>query len=206
MPARGVTVPCPCPAVNVNKIKDFGEAAKREMLLDRHAFETARRLSHDAMEEKVAWSCPRALALPAPLVQPGSGSRERFTQAERVKGILQELFLSKERWGIPRGSSGGRGRRERGREGWSAPGPEGCQILTLLGSHPGSAWDPPGIHLDPPKTGLGSTQDLIELVSRSAWDGLQICLSWAWDRLGMHWEPTWDQLGIRVGSTWMCLD
>ncbi|XP_015472089.1 serine/threonine-protein phosphatase 1 regulatory subunit 10 [Parus major] len=83
--------------VNVNKIKDFGEAAKREMLKDRHAFETARRLSHDSMEEKVPWAYPKALDLPAPLVIPGSGSRERFTQAERVKGILQEIFLSKER-------------------------------------------------------------------------------------------------------------
>ncbi|XP_072777165.1 serine/threonine-protein phosphatase 1 regulatory subunit 10 isoform X2 [Taeniopygia guttata] len=82
--------------VNVNKIKDFGEAAKREMLKDRHAFETARRLSHDSMEEKVPWIYPKALELPAPLVIPGSGSRERFTQAERVKGILQEIFLSKE--------------------------------------------------------------------------------------------------------------
>ncbi|NXA95717.1 PP1RA phosphatase, partial [Melanocharis versteri] len=82
--------------VNVNKIKDFGEAAKREMLKDRHAFETARRLSHDSMEEKVPWAYPKALDLPAPLVIPGSGSRERFTQAERVKGILQEIFLSKE--------------------------------------------------------------------------------------------------------------
>ncbi|KQK81855.1 serine/threonine-protein phosphatase 1 regulatory subunit 10 [Amazona aestiva] len=83
--------------VNVNKIKDFGEAAKREMLKDRQAFETARRLSHDAMEEKVPWMYPKLLDLPAPLVVPGSGSRERFTQAEREKGILQELFLSKER-------------------------------------------------------------------------------------------------------------
>uniref|UniRef100_A0A8V5GRC0 Serine/threonine-protein phosphatase 1 regulatory subunit 10 n=1 Tax=Melopsittacus undulatus TaxID=13146 RepID=A0A8V5GRC0_MELUD len=82
--------------VNVNKIKDFGEAAKREMLKDRQAFETARRLSHDAMEEKVPWVYPKLLELPAPLVVPGSGSRERFTQAEREKGILQELFLSKE--------------------------------------------------------------------------------------------------------------
>ncbi|XP_053908021.1 serine/threonine-protein phosphatase 1 regulatory subunit 10 isoform X2 [Cuculus canorus] len=82
--------------VNVNKIKDFGEAAKREMLKDREAFETARRLSHDAMEEKVPWVYPRLLDLPAPLVVPGSGSRERFTQAEREKGILQEIFLSKE--------------------------------------------------------------------------------------------------------------
>ncbi|RLV63462.1 hypothetical protein DV515_00018245, partial [Chloebia gouldiae] len=80
--------------LNVNKIKDFGEAAKREMLKDRHAFETARRLSHDSMEEKVPWIYPKALELPAPLVIPGSGSRERFTQAERVKGILQEIFLS----------------------------------------------------------------------------------------------------------------
>lgn len=83
--------------VNVNKIKDFGEAAKREMLKDREAFETARRLSHDAMEEKVPWVYPKILELPAPLVVPGSGSRERFTQAEREKGILQELFLSKDR-------------------------------------------------------------------------------------------------------------
>ncbi|XP_074423702.1 serine/threonine-protein phosphatase 1 regulatory subunit 10 isoform X2 [Larus michahellis] len=82
--------------VNVNKIKDFEEAAKREMLKDRHAFETARRLSHDAMEEKVPWIYPKLLDLPAPLVVPGSGSRERFTQAEREKGILQEIFLSKE--------------------------------------------------------------------------------------------------------------
>lgn len=83
--------------VNVNKIKDFGEAAKREIMLDRHAFETARRLSHDAMEEKVPWVYPKPIDLPAPLVQPGSGSQEKFTQAEREKGILQEIFLSKER-------------------------------------------------------------------------------------------------------------
>uniref|UniRef100_A0ACB8EGB2 Uncharacterized protein n=1 Tax=Sphaerodactylus townsendi TaxID=933632 RepID=A0ACB8EGB2_9SAUR len=82
--------------VNVNKIKDFGEAAKREMLKDREAFETARRLSHDAMEEKVPWIYPKPIDLLAPLVQPGSGSQEKFAQAEREKGILQEIFLSKE--------------------------------------------------------------------------------------------------------------
>ncbi|XP_045148721.1 serine/threonine-protein phosphatase 1 regulatory subunit 10 isoform X1 [Echinops telfairi] len=82
--------------VNVNKIKDFGEAAKREILSDRHAFETARRLSHDSMEEKVPWVCPRPLALPSPLVIPGGNSQERYIQAEREKGILQELFLNKE--------------------------------------------------------------------------------------------------------------
>lgn len=85
------------PIVNVNKIKDFGEAAKREILSDRHAFETARRLSHDNMEEKVPWVCPRPLVLPSPLVTPGSNSQERYIQAEREKGILQELFLNKER-------------------------------------------------------------------------------------------------------------
>lgn len=87
----------PLPIVNVNKIKDFGEAAKREILSDRHAFETARRLSHDNMEEKVPWVCPRPLVLPSPLVTPGSNSQERYIQAEREKGILQELFLNKER-------------------------------------------------------------------------------------------------------------
>ena len=92
-----VLLPSASPAVNVNKIKDFGEAAKREILSDRHAFETARRLSHDNMEEKVPWVRPRPLVLPSPLVIPGSNSQERYIQAEREKGILQELFLNKER-------------------------------------------------------------------------------------------------------------
>ncbi|XP_009289178.1 PREDICTED: serine/threonine-protein phosphatase 1 regulatory subunit 10, partial [Aptenodytes forsteri] len=121
--------------VNVNKIKDFGEAAKREMLMDRQAFETARRLSHDAMEEKVPWVYPKLLDLPAPLVVPGSGSRERFTQAEREKGILQEIFLSKER--IPTDllleagqelhnlMAGGWEPRSRRQRGGGSPGPAG---------------------------------------------------------------------------------
>ncbi|TKC37893.1 hypothetical protein EI555_017488, partial [Monodon monoceros] len=82
--------------VNVNKIKDFGQAAKQEILSDRHAFETARRLSHDNMEEKVPWVCPRPLVLPSPPVTPGSNSQERYIQAEWEKGILQELFLNQE--------------------------------------------------------------------------------------------------------------
>ena len=77
--------------VNVNKIKDFGEAAKREILSDRHAFETARRLSHDNMEEKVPWVCPRPLVLPSPLVTPGSNSQERYIQAERKYSTV-DLF------------------------------------------------------------------------------------------------------------------
>ncbi|XP_068106516.1 serine/threonine-protein phosphatase 1 regulatory subunit 10 isoform X2 [Hyperolius riggenbachi] len=82
--------------VNVNKIKDFGEAAKREMLKDRQAFQNARRLSHDNMEEATPWVIPRPLSLPGALVQMGSNSTEKHTQAEREMGILQELFLSKE--------------------------------------------------------------------------------------------------------------
>ncbi|KAM5146321.1 serine/threonine-protein phosphatase 1 regulatory subunit 10 isoform 2-T2 [Mantella aurantiaca] len=82
--------------VNVNKIKDFGEAAKREMMKDRQAFQNARRLSHDAMEEVVPWAPPRPLLLTGTLVHMGSNSTEKHTQAEREMGILQELFLSKE--------------------------------------------------------------------------------------------------------------
>ncbi|XP_066437659.1 serine/threonine-protein phosphatase 1 regulatory subunit 10 [Eleutherodactylus coqui] len=82
--------------VNVNKIKDFGEAAKREMLMDRRAFQNARRLSHDAMEEATPWVPPRPLMLPGALVLMGSNSTEKHTQAEREMGILQEIFLSKE--------------------------------------------------------------------------------------------------------------
>ncbi|XP_030645042.1 serine/threonine-protein phosphatase 1 regulatory subunit 10 [Chanos chanos] len=82
--------------VNVNKIKDFGEAAKRELMMDRQTFEMARRLSHDAMEERVPWTPPRPLTLSGSLVTPGANSSERLTQRDREMGILQEIFLSKE--------------------------------------------------------------------------------------------------------------
>lgn len=86
--------------VNVNKIKDFGEAAKRELMMDRQTFEMARRLSHDTMEERVPWSAPRPLTLAGSLVTPGANSTEKLTQRDREMGILQEIFLSKERYGV----------------------------------------------------------------------------------------------------------
>ncbi|KAM8884351.1 serine/threonine-protein phosphatase 1 regulatory subunit 10 [Synchiropus picturatus] len=82
--------------VNVNKIKDFGEAAKRELMMDRQTFEMARRLSHDTMEERVSWTPPRPLSLTGSLVTPGANSTEKLTQRDREMGILQEIFLSKE--------------------------------------------------------------------------------------------------------------
>uniref|UniRef100_A0A8B9KPJ0 C3H1-type domain-containing protein n=1 Tax=Astyanax mexicanus TaxID=7994 RepID=A0A8B9KPJ0_ASTMX len=82
--------------VNVNKIKDFGEAAKRELMMDRQTFEMARRLSHDTMEERVPWSPPRPLTLLGCLVTAGANSSEKLTQRDREMGILQEIFLSKE--------------------------------------------------------------------------------------------------------------
>uniref|UniRef100_A0A7N6ACV8 Serine/threonine-protein phosphatase 1 regulatory subunit 10 n=1 Tax=Anabas testudineus TaxID=64144 RepID=A0A7N6ACV8_ANATE len=82
--------------VNVNKIKDFGEAAKRELMMDRQTFEMARRLSHDTMEERVPWTPPRPLTLAGSLVIPGANSTEKLTQRDREMGILQEIFLNKE--------------------------------------------------------------------------------------------------------------
>ncbi|XP_019110007.1 serine/threonine-protein phosphatase 1 regulatory subunit 10 isoform X3 [Larimichthys crocea] len=82
--------------VNVNKIKDFGEAAKRELMMDRQTFEMARRLSHDTMEERVPWTPPRPLMLTGSLVAAGANSTEKLTQRDREMGILQEIFLSKE--------------------------------------------------------------------------------------------------------------
>uniref|UniRef100_A0A8C9WVT3 Serine/threonine-protein phosphatase 1 regulatory subunit 10 n=1 Tax=Sander lucioperca TaxID=283035 RepID=A0A8C9WVT3_SANLU len=82
--------------VNVNKIKDFGEAAKRELMMDRQMFETARRTSHDTMEERVPWTPPRPLTLTGSLVISGANSTEKLTQRDREMGILQEIFLSKE--------------------------------------------------------------------------------------------------------------
>ncbi|XP_029022076.1 serine/threonine-protein phosphatase 1 regulatory subunit 10 [Betta splendens] len=82
--------------VNVNKIKDFGEAAKRELMMDRQTFEMARRLSHDTMEERVPWTPPRPLTLTGSLVSSGANSTEKLTQRDREMGILQEIFLNKE--------------------------------------------------------------------------------------------------------------
>lgn len=82
--------------VNVNKIKDFGEAAKRELMMDRQTFEMARRLSHDTMEERVPWTPPRPLTLLGCLVTAGASSREKMIQRDREMGILQEIFLCKE--------------------------------------------------------------------------------------------------------------
>ncbi len=83
--------------MNVNKIKDFGEAAKRELMMDRHTFEMSRRLSHDTMEERVPWTPPRPLTFLGSLVIPGSSSKEKMIQRDREMGILQEIFLSKQR-------------------------------------------------------------------------------------------------------------
>ncbi|KAL4629643.1 serine/threonine-protein phosphatase 1 regulatory subunit 10-like [Arapaima gigas] len=82
--------------VNVNKIKDFGEAARRELMMDRQTFEMARRLSHDTMEERVPWVPPQPLTLLGFLVTPGANSNEKLIQRDREMGILQEIFLSKE--------------------------------------------------------------------------------------------------------------
>lgn len=82
----------------MNKIKDFGEAAKRELMMDRQTFEMARRRSHDTMEEKIPWTPPRPLTLTGSLVTPGAESTEKLTQRDREMGILQEIFLSKERY------------------------------------------------------------------------------------------------------------
>uniref|UniRef100_A0A8C4Q965 Serine/threonine-protein phosphatase 1 regulatory subunit 10 n=1 Tax=Eptatretus burgeri TaxID=7764 RepID=A0A8C4Q965_EPTBU len=82
--------------VNVNKVRDFGEAAKRDLLMDRRAFETARRLSHDSMEERTMWTRPRLLAMLPGLAVPGKNSMERRIQQEREMQVLQELFLTKD--------------------------------------------------------------------------------------------------------------
>lgn len=65
--------------------------------MDRQTFEMARRLSHDTMEERVPWTPPKPLSLVGSLVTPGVNSTERLVQREREMGILQEIFLSKER-------------------------------------------------------------------------------------------------------------
>lgn len=66
-------------------------------MMDRQTFEMARRLSHDTMEERVPWSPPRPLTLTGCLVSAGANSTEKLTQRDREMGILQEIFLTKDR-------------------------------------------------------------------------------------------------------------
>uniref|UniRef100_A0A8C5E766 Serine/threonine-protein phosphatase 1 regulatory subunit 10 n=1 Tax=Gouania willdenowi TaxID=441366 RepID=A0A8C5E766_GOUWI len=82
--------------VNVNKIKDFGKAAKRELMMDTQTFKMAHHHSHYTMEEHIPWVPPRPLTLAECLVTPGINSTEKLTQRNQEMGILQEIFLSKE--------------------------------------------------------------------------------------------------------------
>lgn len=66
--------------------------------MDRQTFEKARRISHDTMEERVSWVPPQPLMPSGCLVIPGANSTEKHTQKDREMGILQEIFLSKERY------------------------------------------------------------------------------------------------------------
>lgn len=67
--------------------------------MDRQTYEMSRRLSHDTMEERVPWTPPRPLTLTGSLVITGTNSTEKLSQRDREMGILQEIFLTKERSG-----------------------------------------------------------------------------------------------------------
>ncbi|XP_078604470.1 serine/threonine-protein phosphatase 1 regulatory subunit 10-like isoform X3 [Branchiostoma floridae x Branchiostoma japonicum] len=79
---------------NVN-VQNFQEAAHREMLLERQAMETAKRLSADEMIEKKGWKPPPRIDIPPSTVDYGYQSLQRDIQKEREQCVLQELFFSK---------------------------------------------------------------------------------------------------------------
>ncbi|KAI0228935.1 Serine/threonine-protein phosphatase 1 regulatory subunit 10 [Lamellibrachia satsuma] len=82
--------------VNVNRLKDFAETKKHEMLMERQMMENVKRSGHD-MAEKITWRRPSlTTGLPPSTLVPGFNSKERVIQLEREQGVLQTLFFTKD--------------------------------------------------------------------------------------------------------------
>ncbi|ELU03563.1 hypothetical protein CAPTEDRAFT_185625 [Capitella teleta] len=82
--------------VNVNRIKDFDEGKRNEMMLEKKMNAQAR--SHDDPESSSssAWRKPRLLTLPPDSLPPkGCNSTEREAQKKREEGVLFALYFTK---------------------------------------------------------------------------------------------------------------
>ncbi|XP_052789006.1 serine/threonine-protein phosphatase 1 regulatory subunit 10-like [Mya arenaria] len=80
--------------VNVNRAKDFNSAKKAEMIQDRRAVESVRRMANDHMIEQITWY--RApVVLGRKELEYGKESKERSVQRQREAGVLQALFFSR---------------------------------------------------------------------------------------------------------------
>ncbi|XP_063422981.1 serine/threonine-protein phosphatase 1 regulatory subunit 10-like [Mytilus trossulus] len=81
--------------VNVNRV-DFDQMKKQEMLSDRKAMESAKRLTHDKMAEQIPWRRPPVIEGLPPGIENGANSVEKDIQRERELVVLQALFFNKD--------------------------------------------------------------------------------------------------------------
>lgn len=82
--------------VNRPKPQNFDEMKKQEMILDRKAMESARRLINDNMVEAIPWRRPPIIDGLVIVVEPGSQSVEKDIQREREQHVLQAIFFNKD--------------------------------------------------------------------------------------------------------------
>ncbi|KAL5011869.1 hypothetical protein ScPMuIL_010420 [Solemya velum] len=82
--------------VNVNRAKDFHAMQKQEMMMDRKAMESAKRISNDKMKETMPWRRPPHISMAASGLERGSKSTEKTVQKERESGVLSAIFFSKD--------------------------------------------------------------------------------------------------------------
>ena len=83
-------------SVNVNRLKDFDEIKREEMLLERHTMQSVRKRSSDNMDEQVNWYRPLPISDLQTLVVPGCNSEEKQRQKERELVVLQALYFTKD--------------------------------------------------------------------------------------------------------------
>lgn len=83
--------------VNVNHVHNFGDLKSLEIKRERKAFETARRLMGDKMQETIPWGelIPIDLPIP-PTVERGFNSREKEIQMVHQQSTLQDIYFSRD--------------------------------------------------------------------------------------------------------------
>ncbi|XP_023220743.1 serine/threonine-protein phosphatase 1 regulatory subunit 10-like [Centruroides sculpturatus] len=83
--------------VNVNHVHNFGDLKSMEIKRERKAFETARRLMGDKMQEAIPWAELIPIDLPATqTVERGYNSREKDIQMVHQQSTLQDIYFSRD--------------------------------------------------------------------------------------------------------------
>ncbi|XP_074654485.1 serine/threonine-protein phosphatase 1 regulatory subunit 10-like [Tubulanus polymorphus] len=84
--------------VNVNRIRDFAELKKAEMMEGRQHVQQHKRMHNpnDKMCEKMSWYRPILISIPFKTVETGHMSKEREIQRQRERGVLQAIYFGRD--------------------------------------------------------------------------------------------------------------